>query len=139
MAGRVRQPEEEAGGEEMTHTLRESLEGVCINPFIMDERGLRLEFIKQRKEIVMETTAQEKRILKHLELSNEIENMGKVIHMLKKLILEITGEAPADEVKSEVAPPQPSLSDLLNGGPERLIRYRKEAVEKIGTIEELIF
>ncbi len=107
--------------------------------FLMDERGLRLEFIKQRKEFIMETTAQEKRILKHLELSNEIENMGKVIHMLKKLILEITGEAPADEVKSEVAPPQPSLSDLLNGGPERLIRYRKEAVEKIGTIEELIF
>ena len=76
----------------MTHTLRESLEGVYINPFIMDERGLRLEFIKQRKEIVMETPAQEKRILKHLELSNEIETMGKVIHMLKKLILEITGE-----------------------------------------------
>ncbi|KKN00231.1 hypothetical protein LCGC14_1139860 [marine sediment metagenome] len=123
----------------MTHTLRESLEGVCINPFIMDERGLRLEFIKQRKEFIMETAATpEARILKHLELSNEIESMGKVIHMLKKLILEITGEAPADEVKSEVAPPQPSLLDLLNQGSGRLIKHREEALEKIQTIRELI-
>lgn len=78
------------------------------------------------------------REMKHIQIFREVENLSEAIRQLEELVSEIEGEK--DDAK-KMGTPQgiPSLAEVLEILPNRLIAYRTKIVDCIEKLREILF
>jgi len=77
--------------------------------------------------------------IKHLRLSNAIEDLSSVSLALNELKRRISGPTPTEVGSKALDRPEPSLESVLNGGADRINKRREELFTLISGIEKTLF
>lgn len=86
-----------------------------------------------------ESIACEPRREKHTQLHEAIQDLDGIARHLDELIEKVTGPTPETGEPTNSKEPQPTLSDILNGGADAIRTKTETAHRQIERLKELLF